>query len=110
MQPFFYVVSMATELQRQFARSHILRRGVIEALSAEGAATGRGYKRLLNGIITDVYGRLSEAQIKQYLFSFLKCHDITPGERAEILQLLQLSSTALTEDQRQQLFSFLEAE
>lgn len=104
------MVKRATELQRQFARSHILRRGMLEWLATEGALTGRGYKRLWNGIIADVYEGMTEAQIKSLLYSFLQCYDITPAERAEVLRLLQLSSTTLTEDQRQQILSYLQAE
>jgi hypothetical protein len=101
---------MKTELQRQFARSHILRRGMREMLAGEGVLTGRGYKRLWNSIIADVYEDMTEAQIKCYLYSFLQCYDITAAERAEVLRLLQLSGTALTEDQRQQILSYLQAE
>ena len=101
---------MATELQRQFARSRVLRRGMFEWLATEGALTGRGYKRLWNSIIADVMQDQTEASIKRHLFSFLQCYDITPAERAEVLRLLQLSNTALTEDQRQQILSYLEAE
>ena len=101
---------MATELQRQFARSRILRRAMLEWLAGEGALTGRGYKRLWNGIIADVYEGITEAGIKRQLYSFLQCYDITPDERAEVLRLLQLSETALTADQRQQILSFVQAE
>lgn len=101
---------MATELQRQFARSRILRRAMLQWLAAEGALTGKGYKRLWNTIIADVYGDMTEANIKRQLYSFLQCYDITPDERAEVLRLLQLSETALTEDQRQQILSYLQAE
>lgn len=101
---------MVTELQRQFARSHIIRRAWFTLFAAEGVPCGRGYKRLWNSIIADVMQDSTEARIKQQLFSFLQCYDITPAERAECLRLLQLSSTALTEDQRQQILSYLEAE
>lgn len=100
---------MVTKLQREFSRSRILRRGLLGMLAAEGVPTGRGYKGLWNEIISDVFKDAPEAQIKQQLFSFLRC-DITPDERAEVLRLLQMSETALTRDQQQQILSFLQAE
>lgn len=99
---------MVTELQRQFGKSHILRRAMLEWLEAEGA--GRLYRRALYESIADVYGNISEAQIKYILFSFLQCYDITPDERAEALHLLELSETALTEDQRRQMLICLQTE
>ena len=87
-----------------------MRRGMMEVLAGEGALTGRGYKRLWNSIIADVYEGITEAGIKRQLYSFLQCYDITPDERAECLRLLQLAETALTEDQRQQILSYLQAE
>jgi len=87
-----------------------LRRAMLQCLATEGAATGRGYKRLWHGIIADVFGDMPEAEIKRQLFSFLQCYDITPEERAEVVRLLQSSSTALTEDQRRQLDYLLQAE
>lgn len=99
-----------TEMQRQFSKCQALRRGMRYYLTAEGARTGRGYKRLWKHIIADVYGELTEAKIKCILYSFLQCYDLTGEERAEIRRILQLSETALTEDQRRQIHSYLQAE
>ena len=98
---------MVTPLQKAFAKSKVLRRGMTELLAAEGIPTGRGYKRLWNGIYYDVFATMTEAKIKTMLFSWLQCYDITPAERAEILHLLRLSQTALTEQQREQLQEYL---
>lgn len=68
-----------------------------------------GYKRVWYDCIATAFEPLPEAAIKQMLFSFLQCSDITAADRAEIRQLLELSSTALTRRQRQQIDSFLEA-
>lgn len=97
---------MATELQRQFARSRVLRRGMREIL---GAATGRGCKKLWDSIIADVYADMSEAQIKCCLYAFLNSYDIMAADRAEVLRLLQLSETVLTAEQRRQIASLLQA-
>ena len=101
---------MVTELQRQYARSRVLRRAWFSALAGEPITSGRGYKRLWNRIIAETEETRTEAQIIGQLYSFLNCYDITPAERAECLRLLQLSGTALTGDQRRQLQSYLQAE
>lgn len=94
---------MVTELQKQFANSKILRRGLREMLRAEGVPAGRGYKRLWNNITASVFSEHTEAEIKGMLYDFLTCDDITPAEAAEIMNLLRLSSTALTTAQREAL-------
>ena len=94
---------MVTELQRQFAKSKILRRGLREMLKSEGMPAGRGYKRLWNTITADVFSKYTEAEIKALLYDFLTCYDITQADAAEIMHLLQLSSTALTTEQREAL-------
>ena len=94
---------MVTELQRQFARSKILRRGMREVLASEGIPAGRGYKRLWNEITGRTFERMTEAEIKDLLYDLYTCDDITPAERAEVVQLLQLSSTALTTEQQEAL-------
>ena len=99
-----------TEMQRRFSKCQALRRGMRYYLTAEGTRTGRGYKRLWKHIIADVYGDMTEAQIKGILYSFLQCYDLTAEERAEIRQILQLSATALTENQRRQIDIHLQAE
>ena len=97
-----------TEMQRRFSKCQALRRGMRLYLTAEGARTGRGTKRLWKHIIADVYGDMTEAKIKMMLYSFLQCYDLTSKERAEIREILQLSETALTEDQRRQIDSYLQ--
>ena len=97
-------------MQRQFKKSRILRRGMLDALAGEGLKTGRGYKRQWSRIISDTFSNMPEVQIKVCLYSFLQCRDITPEERAEVLRLLQLSETALTQEQRQQILFLLQAE
>ena len=99
-----------TEMQRQFCKCQALRRGTLDFLDAEGARTGRGYKRLWNTVIADIYGDMTEAEIKAVIYSFLPCYDLTGEERAELLHILQLSETALTEDQRRQITIHLQAE
>lgn len=94
---------MVTELQRQFAKSKILRRGLREMLKSEGLPAGRGYKRLWNNITASVFSEYTEAQIKAMLYDFLTCDDLTRADVAEIMHLLQLSSTALTTEQREEL-------
>lgn len=94
---------MVTELQRQFANSKILRRGMREMLASEGVPAGRGYKRLWNEIIGSTFAGMSEADIKAMLYDMLTCYDITPADAAEIMHLLRLSTTALTTEQREAL-------
>lgn len=95
---------------RQFSRCRALRRGMLEYLKAEGIKTGRGYKRLWNDVIADVYGSMTEAKAKAIIWTFLQCDDLTAAERAELLRILQLSETALTDAQRQEIISYLQAE
>lgn len=71
-------------------------------MAAEGAPV-KGYKRTWYEVYKPCFDNMTEAQIKGLLFDFLSCDDITPDERAEILNLLQLSRTALTEEQTRQL-------
>ena len=101
---------MATKLQRQFCRSRIFREPMNLALMQECAPIRRGSRRLYNSIYADVFADLPEPYIKRFLYAFIACDDVTAEDRAEALRLLQLSSTALTEDQRQQILSFLQAE
>ena len=100
---------MVTELQRRFARSKILRRLILEHIAAELGGVN-GYKRVLSACIADAYKDTPEPQIKALLYQFLQCYDLPAEYRAEILQLLQLSSTALTKRQRRQLALYLQAE
>ena len=95
-----------TRLQREFAKSNVLRRGMMSFLSAEGVTTGAGDNSFLYGIINDICSTLPEAEIKEWLFAFLEC-DITAAERAECLKLLKMSETALTKRQRRRLLSLL---
>lgn len=88
-----------SRLQRQFARSRILRRYMLDVLGMQGALTGKGYKRLWNGIIAHVFEAIPEAHIKCLLLQFLQCCDITADERTEAIKLLQMAETALTPDQ-----------
>lgn len=101
---------MVTPLQYHFSRSRIIRRAMLQYFAADGKATGTGYKLLWYDIISHVCATMTEAQIKRCLYSFMRCYDVTPEERAEIKQLLQLAQTALTEDQRRQLLSSLPAQ
>ena len=97
---------MVTPLQDAFAKSKVLRRGMFLVLNAE-AVPVKGYKRTWYTVYKDVFETMTEAQIKSLLFDFLQCVDITDDERAEIKQLLQLSQTALTEEQTRQLQNLL---
>lgn len=93
---------MVTELQAAFAKSKVMRRAMREMLEAEGI-TYTGYARTWNSIFFDTFtATMTEARIKHLLYDFLTCDDLRPAERKEIMQLLKLSSTALTEAQRQQ--------
>ena len=94
---------MVSRLQRRFSRSKVLRRGMLEMLGGMGTRTGRGYKRLWYDVIADVYGCMTEAEIKCFLFHALNCYDLTADERAEVLQLLQMTRTALTTRQLEQI-------
>ncbi len=98
---------MVTPLQKAFATSKIIRRGMNEIIAEQGLDTGRGYKRVWNDIYKDVFTGMTEAQIKSLLFDFLHCYDITDAERAEILNLLRLSQTAFTEEQSRRLQDIL---
>ena len=71
------------------------------ALISEGVPCGRGYKRLWNEIIGQTFANMTEADIKAMLYDLLTCYDITPADRAEIMHLLRLSSTAFTTEQRE---------
>ena len=98
---------MITELQRRYCRSKFFRRNMLAAIAAETACI-KGYKRLWYDSFVTAFERQPEAQIKAQLYSFLQCDDLEPADRAEILQLLQLSGTTLTERQRRQITTFLQ--
>ena len=92
---------MVTELQAAFAKSKVMRRAMREMLEAEGI-TYKGAARTWNSVFFDTFtATMTEARIKSLLYDFLSCDDLRPAERKEIKQLLQLSSTALTEEQQQ---------
>ena len=93
---------MVTPLQAAFANSNILRRGIADLLAAEGLPY-KGYKKLWRSVIAETFAQMPETKIKLLLYDFWTCDDITAADRAEILRLLQLSTTALTEEQRRQL-------
>jgi len=95
-------------LQR-FCHCRALRRGMLEYLEAEGA-TIRGNRRLYNSLIADVYRGMTEAQAKAVIWNFLQCQELTAQERGELLDILQLSETALTDQQRQAIILSLQAE
>ena len=96
-------------MQRRFSRSKLLRRLILEHIAAELGGVN-GYKRVLSACIADAYKDTPEPQIKALLYQFLQCYDLPAEYRAEILQLLQLSSTALTRRQRRQIALSLQAE
>lgn len=94
----------ATKLQHRFANSRIIRRAMIEYLISEGVPAGRGYLRIWRKIANDVFSEMPEIKIKQFLIElYYTCNDLSPAERAEIIELLQLSSTALTTEQLEDL-------
>lgn len=97
------------EFLRQFSRCRALRRGLLEYMQAEGAAI-RGNRRLYNSLIADVFSSVTEAQAKAIIWNFLQCYDLTAQERGELLDILQLSETALTDQQRQEIIFYLQAE
>lgn len=97
------------EFLRQFSRCRALRRGMTEYLAA-GGATIRGNRRFYNSLIADIYSSMTEAQAKAIIWKFLQCYDLTAQERGELLDILQLSETALTDRQRQEIISYLQAE
>lgn len=78
-------------------------------MQAEGAAI-RGNRRLYNSLIADVFSSVTEAQAKAIIWNFLQCYDLTAQERGELLDILQLSETALTDQQRQEIIFYLQAE
>jgi len=98
---------MVTALQRRFCRSKFFRRGMLGVIAEETGCIN-GYKRVWYDCIAAAFEQLPEADIKARLYRFLQCSDLTADDRAEILQLLELSSTALTARQRRQIHSFLE--
>ena len=77
-----------------------------------GAEIGdmKGYKRVWYDCIAATFEPLPEADIKARLYQLLQCCDLTAEDRAEIRQLLELSSTALTDGQRQRIDSLLQAD
>lgn len=84
-----------------------MRRGMLDVIASEGMKTGRGHKRIWYKGIAAACNGMPEAQIKYYLYSFLNCSDITAAERQEVLRLLQFAETALTDDQRRQIYNSL---
>lgn len=100
---------MATRLQMAFSKSAIRRRMALDMMQSENI-TVRGYKRLMNGVYTEVLQQMPEPRIKLFLYSVLQCYDITPDERAEALKLLQMAETALTAEQREQIYYYLWAD
>lgn len=98
---------MVTELQRRFCRSKFFRRGMLGVIAEETGCIN-GYKRVWYDCIAAAFEQLPEADIKARLYRFLQCSDLTADDRAEILQLLKLSCTALTRRQRRQIASYLE--
>lgn len=94
---------------KRFCRCRALRRGMIEYLTAEGA-TIKGRRQLYNDLITATYSHMTEAQAKAAIWNFLQCDDLTGQERAELLDILKLSETALTDRQRRQIIFYLQAE
>lgn len=100
---------MGGELARRFTRCRALRRGMMELLAAEGA-TIRGRRRLYYALTTETFKSMTEAQAKAVIWNFLQCDDLTGQERAELLDILKLSETALTDRQRRQIIFYLQAE
>lgn len=96
-----------TELQRQFAKSRLFRDQAYLLLFEVGYARGND-KRLLKGILSDVFADIPEAEIKYFLLHALQCYDITDQERNEAVGLLQLAETALTARQREKIKERLE--
>ena len=90
-------------LQQAFSKSPLLRTAILNYYRATGWRMGTGYKRTWYKIIGDTFDSMPEAEIKRFLYLFLQCSDITAANRAEIAQLLSLSQTALTENQRERL-------
>lgn len=96
---------MTTELQRRFKTSGIKRMFggcILEMLADEGISTRRR-KRLCNEMAAELFSQMSEAQIKYILLELLQCYDIDPETAAEAIRLLQMSETALTTEQQQQI-------
>lgn len=100
---------MVTDLQRRFCRSRFLRRAMQEII-AEEIGSVKGSRRVINSCIAAAFEQIPEAAIKARLYGFLQCSDLTATDRAEIRRLLDLSSTALTKQQRQQIALFLQEE
>ena len=96
-----------TPLQKAFAKSRLLRRGISELLEDTEPELTAGTRLFLQGLYCRILAYTPEPQIKCYLFMFLQCDDITAADRHEIKDLLQLSQTALTDEQAEQLQNIL---
>ena len=96
-----------TPLQRAFAKSRLLKRGISELLEETEPELTAGTRLFLQGLYCHNLAYTPEPKIKQYLFMFMQCDDITAADRQEIKELLQLSQTALTDEQTEQLQNIL---
>lgn len=89
-----------TRLQYAFSKSAI-RRHFTLAIMLNNDVPIKGYKRLFNDIVGDVYGNTPEAHIIYLLLLALQCYDISEQEQAEVIKLLQMAEITLTTEQRQ---------
>lgn len=98
-------MSYKTPMQLRFGTSKILRQRAYLLIQREHFPA-RGSKRLFRGIFKEIYSEINEAEIKRFLFQCLQCN-ITQEQRQEIIDILNLSQTALTKTQQKQLKSIL---
>lgn len=99
---------MVTPMQRAFAKSQTIKNAFQEFLKEDGAACGRGYKRVWNSILYDVFKEFTEAEITIFIVEALHTCELTGKERSDLLRILSLSQTALTTEQAAQLQATLD--
>lgn len=81
-------MSELTPLQQAFSKSRAGRRVFREEITRE--AGGSGWGQLTDTLLADIAAYMSDNLIADVLYYALQCDDITPAERKEIAQILDL--------------------
>lgn len=101
-----------TPLKRQLMTSSIKRLYgglILEQFCIEGVDV-RSTKRLFNSVAADMLAGKTEAELKCKLLQLLVCYDLPPEERLKARQLLRMSVTVLTAEQREYIKTLLDAQ
>lgn len=95
-----------TRLQVAVSKSKLRRILAAEFMRTENIPL-KGFKRLVNGMFSEVIQSMPDPEIKRLLYDILRCYDVSAEERQEALKLLQMADTALTGEQLEALKYYL---